>query len=144
MQVRLDCLAVGLELCRVGALGPGAHVGDDGAGGAEHDDAGAERHGAQDIRGHDRYPADGALRGPVALLADGDGVGEFVAFTDQRGQVLKVAGVGGAAEDDLHDGRVPDGACVVLAPFLPCLCQRLQHRQGGDPGAASLGHQRGK
>ena len=48
----------------------------------------------------------------------------------------------GAAEDDLHDGGVPDRAGSVLAPPVACLRQRLKDGHRRDPGAAAFGHQR--
>ena len=39
----------------------------------------------------------------------------------------------------LVDRGVPDGALGVVAPPVAGLRQRLQHRHGGDPGAAAFG-----
>lgn len=84
-----------------------------------------------------------ALVGPGAVVAGGDGVGELVALADEGGQVLQVPGRGASAEDDLGDGRIPDGSGGVVAPLVAGLGQRLQHGHGGDAGAAALGHQHG-
>ena len=52
---------------------------------------------------------------PVGI--GGDAVGGLVTVPDQGGEVLQVAGVGCAAEDDLHDRGVPDRVRLVLSPI---------------------------
>lgn len=76
------------------------------------------------------------------MIAEGHGVGVFVAFTDERGQVLQVAAVGCAAEDHLGDRGVPDRAGLVFVPLVPGLGEALQHRHGRDARPASFGHER--
>ena len=105
----------------VASGGPGAQVGDDGWCGAEHGDAGAERQGTDAVGWQDRDAADGALVGAGAAVSEGDAVGVLVVFADEGGEVLEVAAVGGAAEDDLDDAGVSDRACLVLAPPVACL-----------------------
>ena len=78
---------------------------------AQHGDAGTERQRSDAVGWQDRDAADGALVGAGAVVADRGGVGEFVALTDQRGEVLEIAGVGCAAEDDFHDRGIPDRGC---------------------------------
>ena len=135
-------LSVGPELYGVASGGPGAQVGDDGWCGAEHGDAGAERQGADAVWRQDRHAADGALVGAGAVVAEGHAVGVFVAFSDERGEVLEVAAVGCAAEDDLDDAGVPDRAGLVFAPPVASLCEGLQDRHCRDPGATAFGHER--
>ena len=136
--------AVAAELRGIRPGWPGPQVGEDGWCGAEHGDAGAERQRADAVGRQDRDAADRALVGAGAVVAEGHGVGVLVAFTDERAQVLEVARVGGAAEDDLDDAGVPDRAGRVVAPLVPCLGQGLEDGQGGDAGTAAFGHQRGQ
>src|SRR5699024_12454939 len=90
-------------------------------------DSGTERQSSEPVGWQDRDAADGALVRAGALIADGGGVGVFVALTNQRGEVLKITGVGYAAEDDFHDRGIPDRVCCVLTPLIACLRQRLEH-----------------
>ena len=63
------------ELVGLLAGGPRAQVGDQRWGAAQQDERGAERQGADHLGRHDRHAAYGALQGPGAVVADGDGVG---------------------------------------------------------------------
>ena len=71
------------------------------------------------------------------------GVGSSIS-PSEAGDVVQVAALGQPAEDEFDGGGVPDGVGGVLAPPVAGLGQRLQHGEGGDPGSAALGHQRGQ
>src|SRR5690625_1006926 len=141
LEEGFDLGAVGAQCFRVVTTDPGSEVGDDGWGAAEHGDSGTERQSSEPVGWQDRDAADGALVRAGAVIADGGGVGVFVALTDQRREVLKITGVGCAAEDDFHDRGIPDRVCCVLTPLIACLRQRLEHRHRGDAGAATFGHE---
>ena len=76
------------------------------------------------------------------MVAEGHAVGVLVSLSDEGGEVLEVAAVGCAAEDDLDDAGVPDRAGLVFAPPVAGLGEGLQDRHGRDPGAAAFGHER--
>lgn len=67
-----------------------------------------------------------------------------VVFAEEGGNVLEVFGDGRAAEDDLDNGGVPDGAGVVVAPPGPGLGQGLKDRHRRDAGAAAFRHEDGQ
>ena len=76
---------------------------------------------------------------PTASLVRGrDLLG--VALADQLGNVAQVARVTRSTEDDLRDGRVPDGLGLFVAPAVAGLRQGLQHRDRRDAGTAALAH----
>ena len=71
------------------------------------------------------------------------GVGSSIS-PSEAGDVVQVAAVGQAAEDELDGGGVPDRVGGVFAPPVAGLGQGLQDGEGGDPGSAAFGHQRGQ
>ncbi len=50
------------------------------------------------------------------MVSDGGGVSHLISLADEGGEVVQVAGVGGSAEDDLDDARVPDCAGTGKGP----------------------------
>ena len=141
-QKRFEFVAVSAELRCVGPGRPGAQVGDDGRRRAQHRDAGAERQCSDAVWRQDRDAADRALIRAGAVVAEGHAVGVLVALSDERGEVLEVAAVGCAAEDDLDDAGVPDRAGLMLTPPVASLGEGLHDWHGRDPGAATFGHER--
>ena len=132
----------------VGPVDPSAHPQGERVGlGLEHD-GGAERDGSDRVGRQDRDLAQRAAGGGGGV--DGEGVGgaagggePVVPLADEGGQVAQVAGVVGAAEDELDLGGGEDGGCVVGAVAGADLGEGLEDRDDGEVLAAAVGEERG-
>lgn len=83
-------VAVSVSVVDVVAFSPAPKFGDDRWSAAEQGQAGPERQRSDCFWRHDWDAAYGSLEGAGAVVADDERVGVLVAFTDERGEVLKV------------------------------------------------------
>ena len=114
VELGFDCCPILDEVLRVSAFAPAAKASDDRRCGAQQYEAGAERKPPDHIGRHHGHPADRALRGTGAVIADGGGIGDLVTLTDQGAEVLEVFRVRSPTKDDLHDRGIPDRGRRVL------------------------------